>query len=449
MEYIDLKINKDFDEFETLYARFLSKSVPDGDTVKVKACIHRIRIMSDFSFVILRTARRLLQCVYAPEFSKFDINALKEGDYVDAIGIAKKEERSRIGYDVQLVSYKLLSTPADVPPFVLNKKKLDVGMDTKLDFRPISLRNPAEKAVFQIEDAVLAGFRKFFNANGFTEFIAPKFTSAGAEGGADMFKVDYFGKVAYLDQSPQKYKQMMVGVFERVFSVGTVFRAEKHRTSRHINEFTGIDMEIGYIDSFYDIMDAESRALQCMFSYVNEHCADELELLGVGQLPVFDKVPVFKFADIKEIVAKKYKREFRSPNDLEPEEEKLIGDYVKKEYGSELVFLTHYPTVKRPFYTYDDPEDPNVTLSFDILLNGSEITSGGQRIHDYDMQVNKMLRLGMNPDDFKYYLMIHKYGIPPHGGLGIGLERLTMKMLKLDNIRDATLFPRDTERLEP
>lgn len=448
MDYLDIKCEKNFNEFENLYKQLRAKEIADGTVVSVKGCIHRIRLMSGFAFVILRTDRRLFQCVYDPTKTDFDIETLKEGYYVKLTGELKVEERSKIGYDFNIFNCEIIHAPKDELPFVINKKELDIAFDTKLDFRPISARNEKERAIFKITEGVMQGFRKYFYANNFTEIVAPKIVIAGAEGGSDLFTVDYFGRPAYLAQSPQFYKQMMVGVFGKVFTIGTVFRAEKSHTNRHITEFQGVDFELGYIDSFEDVMLEEARALACVFDNLRENYQDELNLLNV-KVPEFTKIPTVKFAEAKALVAKEYKRDFRSDDDLEPEEEKLIGEYFKKKYGSQLVFVTHYPTKKRPFYAMDDPEDPKYTLSFDLLLNGTEITTGGQRIHDYDMQVAKMKTKGMNVDAFDSYLMIHKYGMPPHGGLGIGLERLVTKLLNLDNIRSATLFPRDTDRLEP
>lgn len=448
MNYIDISKSKVLDPYEELLPKLLLKEVNDQAKIKLKACVHKIQIMSDFNFVFLRTARRVVQCVHISGVSKFSINELKEGDFIEIEGYAKQEPQSRTGYDVVLTHYKLLESPKEPLPIVVNKKKLNALLETKLDYRPISLRNPAERAIFKLIDGILIGFRKFLNVNGFTEFIAPKIVSAGAESGADMFELDYFGKKAYLAQSPQIYKQMMVGVFERVFTVGPVFRAEKHRTSRHINEFTGIDIEMGYIDSFYDIMDMETRMLAATFEHIVAHYADELDMIGV-KVPSFSRIPVVKFMEVKNMIAEKYTRKFKSIDDLEPEEERLIGELFQNEYNSNLVFVTHYPSTKRPFYTYDDPMDKGYTFSFDLLLNGSEITTGGQRIHNYEMQVEKMKSLGMDCSQFESYLMIHKYGMPPHGGLGLGLERVAMKLFNHENIRDTTLFPRDIERLNP
>lgn len=448
MKLLDINVPKNFDEFERLYAQLKEAKIPDGTVVKVKGCIHRIRLMSGFSFVILRTSRRLFQCVYVPEEADFAIDAIKEGYFVELTGKLKVEPRSKIGYDFGIISCDVITAPEYELPFVLNKKELDIGYDMKLDYRPISMRHPTDRAIIKISEGIMAGFRKYFLSNGYTEIVTPKIVSAGAEGGSDMFSLDYFGKPAYLAQSPQVYKQMMVGVYEKVFVMGSVFRAEKSHTSRHITEFQGIDFEIGFIDSFEDIMLEEARALSCTFDYLRENYADELALLNV-KVPSFTTIPTIRFDEVKKLVAEKYNRDFRSDDDLEPEEERLIGDLFNKEYNSQLVFVTHYPSKKRPFYAMDDRDDPRYTYSFDLLLNGSEITTGGQRINVYSEQVAKMERRGMDIKGFESYLMIHKYGMPPHGGLGIGLERLTMKLLGLDNIRSATLFSRDVDRLDP
>ena len=448
MKIINPKESRDINAFENFYKKLIDKKVEDKTVELLSGCVYRIRIMSGFSFVLIRTARRVIQCVYTPEKADFDIESLKEGYYVELKCEVKIEERSKIGYDFDILSCKILAATEFELPFVINKKELDISYDKKLDYRPISMRNQKERAVFKICDGIMQGFRKYFQANDYTEIITPKIVSAGAEGGADMFAVDYFGRKAFLAQSPQVYKQMMVGVFDKVFSMGSVFRAEKSHTSRHIAEFQGIDFEIGYIDSFEDIMMEETKCLICVFDHLRQNFADELKLAEVI-LPEFDSIPAIKFTEVKKLISEKYKRTFRSEDDFEPEEEKLIGEYFLKEHKSSLVFITHYPASKRPFYTMNDKDDQNYTYSFDLLLNGSEITTGGQRIHNYTEQVEKMKRLKMDIAAFDSYLMIHKYGMPPHGGLGIGLERFAMKLLKLDNIRSATLFPRDVDRLEP
>ena len=240
----------------------------------------------------------------------------------------------------------------------------------------------------------------------------------------------------------------MVGVYERVFEVGPVFRAEKHDTSRHLNEYVSMDFEMGFIDSFKDIMEMETYVLKYIFDLLKKDYAPELELLHAN-MPEITEIPTIKFMDAKDLIINKFHKKITDFRDFEPEEEQLIGQWAKKEYGSDFIFVTHYPSEKRPFYAMDDPEDPKYTLSFDLLFRGVEITTGGQRIHDYDMQVKKMRERGLNPDDFESYLMLHKYGAPPHGGLGLGLERLTMNLLGFKNVRYASMFPRDINRVTP
>ena len=240
----------------------------------------------------------------------------------------------------------------------------------------------------------------------------------------------------------------MVGVYDRVFEAAPVFRAEKHNTTRHLNEYTSLDFEMGYIDGFEDVMAMETAMLQYVMKLLSEEYEKELLMLNVT-LPDVSKIPAVTFKRAKELVSEKYSRPIRNPYDLEPEEENLIGRYFKEEFGSDFVFVTHYPSKKRPFYAMDDPQDPKYTLSFDLLFRGLEITTGGQRIHDYDAIIKKMEARGMDPEELASYLMIFKYGMPPHGGLGIGLERLTMRLLNEQNVRETTMFPRDVTRLEP
>lgn len=294
----------------------------------------------------------------------------------------------------------------------------------------------------------MRGFREFLHEQHFTEIRTPKIVEGNAEGGANVFKLEYFGKRAFLAQSPQFYKQMMVGVYDRVFEVAPVFRAEKHNTTRHLNEYTSMDFEMGYIDGFEEIMEMEQAMLAYTFDSLRREYVDELELLEVT-LPDVSRIPAVRFDEAKRLASEKYERPMRNPYDLEPEEEHLIGQYFREEYGSDFVFVTHYPSKKRPFYAMDDPADPRYTVSFDLLFKGMEITTGGQRIHDYRQQVDKMLARGMDPADFSDYLMAHQNGLPPHGGLGIGLERLTMQLLDRNNVRETTMFPRDVSRLNP
>ncbi|MDF2987150.1 MAG: aspartate--tRNA(Asn) ligase [Eubacterium sp.] len=441
MEYIKEMQSKSTVEVSELYQHA-------GKVVRIKGTIHKIREMSEFAFVILRTRRELLQCVYSAERAQCNLNIAAEGCACIIEGEVVADRRVMNGAEIHIINIEVLSTPADSLPVVINKKKLDISLDTNLTYRPVSLRNPSERAIFKIQEGIVRGFREYLLKQGFTEIRTPKIVFAGAEGGANIFKLDYFGKQVYLAQSPQFYKQTMVGVFERVFEVAPVYRAEKHDTSRHLNEYISLDFEMGFINDFTEIMQMETGMLKYMFQLLDAEYGNELELLNV-KVPRLESVPAMKFMDAKKIIADEYRREITDYHDFEPEEEQLLCEYAKKKFNSEFIFVTHYPSSKRPFYAMDDKNDPNYTLSFDLLYNGLEVTTGGQRIHDYKQQVEKMVKRGMNPDEFQSYLMVHKCGIPPHGGLGAGLERLTMKFLGLGNIRNACLFPRDMNRVTP
>ena len=420
----------------------------EGTEVKVNGAVHTIRDMGNVAFVILRKRDGLVQCVFEEGVTAFDLKELKEASAVEVLGTIRKEERAAHGIEIRLKEIKVLSEPDEPLPLPISKWKLNTSLEAKLNMRPISLRNVRERAKFKIQEGLVRGFRDFLYEQGFTEIHTPKLGAKSAEGGANLFKLEYFHRPAILQQSPQLYKQMMVGVFDRVFETGPVFRAEKHNTKRHLNEYTSLDFEMGYIDGFEDIMAMETGFLQYMVDLLKKDYEKELKILGVT-LPNVDKIPTVRFDEAKRKVAEKYGRKIRNPYDLEPEEEDLIGQYFKEECDADFVFVTHYPSKKRPFYAMDDPADPTFTLSFDLLYHGLEITTGGQRIHDYNMLLEKIEKRGMTTEGMEQYMDTFKHGMPPHGGLGIGLERLTMKLIGEDNVRETTLFPRDMSRLEP
>lgn len=420
----------------------------EGKEIRMNGAVHTIRHMGEVAFVILRKSRGLVQCVYEAGITDFDIRELKEESAVEVMGVVKAEERAPQGFEIRLKEIRVLSRPAEPLPLAVSKWKLNTSLEAKLSLRPISLRNVRERAKFKIQEGIVRGFRDYLLSRDFTEIRTPKIVARGAEDGSNVFKLEYFNKKAELGQSPQFYKQTMVGVYDRVFEAAPVFRAEKHNTTRHLNEYTSLDFEMGYIDSFRDVMDMETGMLQYVMKLLEQDYKKELDMLGVT-LPEVGRIPAVRFDQAKELVSRKYDRKIRNPYDLEPEEELLIGRYFQEEYGSDFVFVTHYPSKKRPFYAMDDPADPRFTLSFDLLFRGLEVTTGGQRIHDYREITAKMEKRGMDPEDIASYLMIFKYGMPPHGGLGIGLERLTMRLLDEQNVREASLFPRDVTRLEP
>ena len=435
-------------EKETVGLTALTSADMEGKTVKTEGTVHTIRDMGEVAFVILRSREGLLQCVYEEGKSGFALKELKEAACVEAEGTVRREERAPHGVELRLTGLKVLSEPAAPLPLAISKWKLNTSLEAKLNMRSVSLRNIRERAKFRIQEGIVRGFRDFLYSQGFTEIHTPKIGAKGAEGGSNLFRLDYFHHPAVLAQSPQFYKQMMVGVFDRVFETGPVFRAEKHNTKRHLNEYTSLDFEMGYIDSFEDIMAMETGFLQYMLALLEREYAPELKILDIT-LPKADKIPAVRFDEAKQLASEKYGHKIRNPYDLEPEEEVLIGRYFQEEYGSDFVFVTHYPSKKRPFYAMDDPADPKFTLSFDLLYKGLEITTGGQRIHDYQMLLDKIAARGMTEEGMEQYLDTFKYGMPPHGGLGIGLERLTMKLAGEDNVRETTLFPRDLSRLDP
>lgn len=420
----------------------------EGTTIILEGAVHSVRDMGEIAFVILRKKEGLIQTVWEEGKTDLELSEIREGDYIHVIGQVKDEERAPHGKEVRLSTISHLSHVSCPLPLPIDKWKLNTSLEAKLDRRSLSLRNIRERARFRIQEGIVRGFRDFLYEQGFTEIHTPKIGAKSAEGGANMFRLSYFHRPAVLQQSPQLYKQMMVGVFDRVFETGPVFRAEKHNTRRHLNEYTSLDFEMGYIHSFLDICAMETGFLQYTMNLLEKEYSKELKLLNIT-LPDVEKIPYVRFDEAKRLVSEKYKRKIRNPFDLEPEEEELIGKYFKEEYNADFVFVTHYPSKKRPFYAMDDPEDTRYTLSFDLLYHGLEITTGGQRIHDLNMLEEKIQAKGMTEEGLEQYLDAFRFGMPPHGGLGIGLERLTMQLLGEDNVREACLFPRDMSRLEP
>lgn len=414
----------------------------------VEGAVHSVRDMGDIAFIILRKRDGLVQTVWEEGKTNQELSQIRQGDFIRIEGTVKNEERAPHGKEIRLENIQHLSKASGPLPLAIDKWKLNTSLEAKLDRRSLSLRNVRERARFRIQEGIVRGFRDYLYSQGFTEIHTPKIGAKSAEGGANLFKLSYFHRPAVLQQSPQLYKQMMVGVFDRVFETGPVFRAEKHNTRRHLNEYTSLDFEMGYIHSFMNICEMETGFLQYMMALLEKEYSKELKLLGV-KLPDVSKIPYVRFDEAKRLVSEKYNRKIRNPFDLEPEEEELIGRYFKEEYDADFVFVTHYPSKKRPFYAMDDPEDERYTLSFDLLYKGLEITTGGQRIHDYEKLLEKIEKKGMTTEGLEQYLDAFRFGMPPHGGLGIGLERLTMQILGEDNVREACLFPRDMSRLEP
>ncbi len=426
----------------------------EGDTITLLGMVQNVRGLAWGGFLILRTPSHLIQVVVdrervAQALADVPVEAaVRVTGEIRAASIKDPSLNPR-DFEVHASGLEIVNRPSEHPlPVDTTKREMAVSLDRKLDLRPLTLRHVRERAVFRIQAAVANEFGRFLTEAGFTRICTPKIVKSGAEGGANIFTLDYFGRPAFLAQSPQFYKQMMVGTFGRVFEVGPVFRAERHNTSRHVNEYTSLDFEMSLESGFVDIMQTEANMLNSVFATLARECGPELELLGVA-LPRLEQLVLLEFDEAHELVFRHGGLDHRGEDDLAPEEELFLGQYAAQTWRTEFVFVTHYPTDKRPFYTMPDPARPERTLSFDLLFRGMEITTGGQRLHTYDAYLDSMGKRGMDPSAFASYLQAFQFGMPPHGGLGLGLERLTARLCGLANIKEATLFPRDVDRLEP
>lgn len=417
-----------------------------GQEVTLDGWVHRVRAMGNFAFLLVRDGRGVVQTVLEdPRL----VEGLNLESAVRVTGRVVGEPRSSSGAELRVTSIEALSPALEPPPFDLNKKALEVKLDAILDHRSLSLRHPKERAVFRIEGELVECFRSYLRGQGFTEIFTSKIVAAGTEGGANLFPIEYMGTRAYLAQSPQFYKQMMIGVFGRVFEVGHVYRAEPHYTSRHINEYLSLDLEMGFIESEEDVMRMEMGFLATLMGRLEETCAEEIALLGARIPAPQAELPQITLAEAKEVLRQRFGKELSEEDDLDPESERLLCQHSAEKLGSEFLFVTRYPISVRPMYAMPDRERPGATKSFDLLFRGMEVTTGGQRIHEHAMLVASIKNRGLDPEDFAFYLEPFKHGMPPHGGLAIGAERLTSKLLDLENIRQAALFPRDIKRLTP
>ncbi len=427
-----------------------------GEEVVLQGWVNARRNMGKIVFLDVRDRKGIVQVVGVPseldEASNELLKEIRPEWVVEIRGIVNargaKQQNPNMPTGMVEVLAKGIAVLAKAEPLPLDLEDEKIGLDVHLDFLPITLRAEKYRALFKIQAEIVRGFRDYLISQDFTEIQAPKIVAASAEGGADVFEVKYLKNKATLAQSPQFYKQIMVGVFERVFAVGNCFRAEQHATTRHLNEFTVLDLEMGMIKDHHDVMNLEIEMLRHILNHLDATCVAELKLWNYTRPSVPEKVPFFKLREAQQIIKDETGVDHTSEPDLEPSEERFMGEYAKKKFDSDFIFITHYPTSKRPMYTYPDEENPEFTKSFDLLFRGIEITSGGQRFHNYNELVESMKRKELNPDDFKFYLEAFKYGMPPEGGLGMGLERLTARLLEIDNVKYATLFPRDLNRID-
>jgi len=419
-----------------------------GQEVVLGGWIHSIRKQGKIVFLLLRDRTGIVQI--AAESETIKPLALHNETVVYAEGMVVEDSRAAGGIEVRLVSLEVVSAPKKSLPILVNDKadhqKLE--METLLNNRVLSLRNPKRNGIFRLQADIIDCFRSFMRDEGFTEVTTPKIIATGTEGGTQLFTVDYFDKLAYLAQSPQFYKQMLVGAgYERVFEIGHMYRAEEHNTSRHLNEYVSLDYEMGFIENEHDVMDVEERFIKALFSRIDSELSHLLQMYG-QTLPVPEKIPRISVREACSILENEYGKKTKGL-DLDPEGEKLICDWAKKAHSSDLLFLTEYPCSKRPVYTMPMDVNPDFTRSFDLLFRGLEITTGGQRIHEHKMLLDAFDRRGLDASQFEYYSDTFAYGMPPHGGLAIGLERITAQILGLANIRESSIFPRDRGRIVP
>ena len=424
-----------------------------GQEILLQGWVHRVRKLGQVSFLLMRDRSGVVQTVI--ETGGWDIPNDVTNEAVVAIrGKVGEDKRAPGGIEVRIQKpegLEVISSSLEVSPVEINKKidLLKTNLDTVLAFRPLSLRNPDIRAIFKVQAEIIWAFREFLSKEGFTEIQTPKIVATGTEGGSQLFPVQYFERQAYLAQSPQFYKQIMVGSgFERVFEVGHAYRAEEHNTARHLNEYVSLDMEMGFIEDERDIMRMETNLLRFVFEHLRSACEPELRLYKAN-IPCFKDIPRLTLLEAKDILKSQYNKDLGGAKDLDPEGERLICRHIGKDAGEQLVYITDYPAGKRPFYTMPRPDHPELTRSFDLLYKGEEITTGGQRIHGYHQLVENMKKFGLRVEDFDFYLQTFKQGMPPHGGLAIGVERITKQLLDLSNIREASLFPRDRTRISP
>lgn len=431
--------------------RTLAIETPElvGQKVLLQGWVNTRRDHGQLVFVELRDRSGVIQAVGGEELSQF-----RPEDVIELVGTVRQRPAKTVNPklatgEVEIQVTKATRLVESRPlPFDLGQPTLKAELPTILDHRPLSLRHSKIKAVFKVQEVIIQSFRHHLQELGFSEFFPPTLVPTATEGGAEVFPVKYFDHWVYLSQSPQFYKQIMVSIFERGFTVAKAYRAEPSMTTRHLTEYVSLDAEFGFISNWTEIMDVAEAVIRHIVQEVARQCRSQLTLLDVT-LPSFGKkIPRLKMREAQEIIFKRTGRDHRREPDLDPEDEREICRWAHEEEGSDYVFLTHYPTKKRPFYTFPDPDDPDYTYSFDLIGAGFEWVTGGQRIHDYDQLMANVKKWGNKPADFETYLQAFRYGMPPEGGFAIGAERLTQGLLGLANIREASLFPRDMERVD-
>ena len=421
-----------------------------GEQVRVAGWLHSLRRLGGISFLVIRDGFGMVQVVAEEEALHPLVEARAGVESVLAVeGTVAEARQAPGGVELTRPHIELISSVTEPPPLVLNKRELKASLVTQLDHAVVANRHPSRRAVLRLGAVSMEAFRTTLLAQGFTEIQSPKIVASATESGSSVFELDYFGRPAYLAQSPQLYKQMMVGVFERVFEVGPAFRAEPHDTTRHLNEFVSLDVEMGFIDDHFEVMAVLRDVLAAICAALAAQCGAELDLLRVELPTVGQPIPHLHFAEAQELVYRLHGIDVRGEPDLSPQDERWLGEWAHQEHGSDFLFVTGYPTSGRAFYTAPDPRQPEYSNSFDLLFRGTELVSGGQRLHRLEDYLAVLTERALPMEPFADYLEAFRFGMPPHGGFAIGLERLLMQLTGVPNIKLVTLFPRDLNRLTP
>ncbi|HEX6500554.1 MAG TPA: aspartate--tRNA(Asn) ligase [Micromonosporaceae bacterium] len=430
---------------QRILSRHLSAHV--GTPVRLEGWVHRRRLLKSTDFLVLRDRSGLAQVVVAEPAARVRLATLPEETVVRVDGRVELNERAPGGVEVVDPVIEPLTDPAEPAPFDLFRPELAASLPTQLDHAAVALRHATRRAVFEVSAAAVAGFRAVLDQHGFVEVHTPKVVASATESGANVFPVDWFGRPAFLAQSPQFYKQIMVGVFERVYEVGPVFRAEPHDTARHLAQYTSLDVEVGFVTDHRDVMRVVRLALAGVVDAVAARAGAALDVLGARLPQVPAEIPAVRFSEAVRMVGDALGEDLTGEPDLAPAHERWLGEWARREHGSALLFVTGYPMAKRPFYTHPEPGRPAYSNSFDLLFNGVELVTGGQRLHRYRDYLAALRGVDLGP--YEHYLRAFRHGMPPHGGFAIGLERLVAGLVGVPNVRQAALFPRDVTRLVP
>lgn len=417
--------------------------------VHLKGWLHNLRRLGGVNFIILRDGWGTLQAVTENEADLEPLTDLSLGTVISLEGRLVAAPQIAAGVELHQPAITVITAVTEAPPIPLQKAAIKARLPVLLDHAVVANRHPQRQAIFRLSAAAMAGFRAALQAKHFTEVQTPKIVASATESGANVFKLDYFGRPAFLAQSPQFYKQIMVGVFGGVYEVGPVFRAEPHDTVRHTNEYVSLDVEFGFIENHFTVMAVVRDVLAGIFRELEARCPAELALLSANLPLVPVKIPHIQFAAAQELIWQRHGVDVRGEPDLSPQDERWLGEWAQQEHGSDFLFVTGYPMAKRPFYTHPDLANPAYSNSFDLLFRGTELITGGQRLHRYADYLAALDKAKLPVEPFETYLEAFRYGMPPHGGFAIGLERLLMQLLSLPNLRLATLFPRDLTRLTP